>query len=459
MARTRKGTAPAEPTATSSNTSTRGRKRANPPDEDALPPTKTKRARAAAPKEEDEDVHKDDAQNKDDEPKPSKPAKGARAKGPAKAKDTGMPLAARTAQTAHRIGAHVSAAGGVHMAVPNAVQLGSNAFALFLKSQRKWSNPDLREEHALAFADACSTHSYDAPSHVVPHGSYLVNLANPDKEKATQAYDSFLDDLKRCSRLGISLYNFHPGNTNGEPRPEAIARLAAQLNRAHRETPPAGSAPVITLLENMAAAPTANTIGGRFEDLRDTIALIEDKKRVGVCLDTCHTFAAGYDLRSPEAFKATMSEFDEVVGMKYLRAWHFNDSKGVLGSHRDLHQNIGVGFLGLRAFHNIMNDSRFHGMPMILETPIDKKGEDGKTVEDKGVWAKEIKLLESLVGMDADSDDFKQLEADLASQGSAERTKMQEQFDKKQSEVKKPKAARGKKRGAKKSDSDEDSDE
>jgi AP endonuclease-1 len=234
-----------------------------------------------------------------------------------------------------------------------------------------------------------------------------------------------LDDLQRCEELGIKLYNFHPGSSGKNPRPEAIARIAAQLNKAHKATKT-----VVTVLENMAGS--GNVIGSTWEDLRDIIALIDDKSRVGVCIDTCHTFAAGYDLRSPEAFKKTMDSFSTIVGMSYLKALHLNDSKAPLSSNRDLHANIGTGFLGLRAFHNVMNFAAFQDMPMVLETPIDKKGSDGKSIEDKGVWATEIKLLESLIGMDASDEKFKEEEERLQALGAEERKKLQGQADKKQ---------------------------
>jgi len=249
-------------------------------------------------------------------------------------------------------------------------------------------------------------------------------LAQADAEKADQAYACFLDDLQRCEALGIKLYNFHPGNTGPHPRPDAIARIAAQLNKAHKATKT-----VVTVLENMAGA--GNVIGSTWEDLRDIIALIEDKSRVGVCIDTCHSFAAGYDLRSPEAFKKTMDNFSSIVDLSYLKALHLNDSKGPLSSNRDLHANIGTGFLGLRAFHNVMNYGPFQNLPMILETPIDKKGPDGKAIEDTGVWATEIKLLEGLIGADPKSDDFKKEEQRLQDLGADERKKFQGQADKK----------------------------
>ncbi|KAI4729286.1 AP endonuclease [Aureobasidium sp. EXF-10728] len=348
-----------------------------------------------------------------------------------------MPLAARTLGHKLFIGAHVSAAGGVPNAVQNAVHIGANAFALFLKSQRKWANPPLAEAHSIDFHAHCNKHDFDQNQHVVPHGSYLVNLAHTDPDRTKQAYDSFLDDLKRCEKLGISLYNFHPGNSVGGDRHAAIAHLANNLNRAHKET-----SKVITLLENMAAG--GNVIGSTFQDLRDVIDLVDDKSRVGVCLDTCHAFAGGYDLRTPETVQKTLSDFDETVGMKYLRALHLNDSKAPFSSNRDLHANIGTGFLGLRGFHAIMNDERVIGLPMVLETPIEVRDENGnlqkdakgKEMEDKNIWAREIKLLESLVGMDVESEEFKQLEDKLQKMGKVERERIAEQVEKKTTKVK-----------------------
>ncbi|KAK4226111.1 xylose isomerase-like protein [Podospora fimiseda] len=348
-----------------------------------------------------------------------------------KKSDDLTPLAPRTSipslKKSMYIGAHVSGAGGVQNAISNASQIGANAFALFLKSQRKWTSPPLASDaisqwNSLLKKDPST--SYEPTKHILPHGSYLVNLAQSDPAKAEQAYANFLDDLQRCESLNISLYNFHPGSTGGEPMAEACARIAAQLNKAHKATKS-----VITVIENMCGS--GNVVGGRFEDIRDIIAGVEDKSRVGVCIDTCHTFAAGYDLRTPEAYEKTMQEFDEVIGLKYLKAFHLNDSKAPFGSHRDLHANIGTGFLGLRAFHNIMNDDRLQNLPMVLETPIDEKGPDGKTVENRKIWADEIKLLESLIGMDADTEDFGVMDIELQSKGKSERDKIQDQVDKK----------------------------
>ncbi|KAI1143512.1 AP endonuclease [Hypoxylon sp. FL0543] len=387
-----------------------------------------------------------------EQPKTAKKRKTAKAK-----TEDLMALAKRTLintlKKSMYIGAHVSSAGGVQNSINNAVHIGANSFALFLKSQRKWANPPIAPEALNGFLTLSKEHKFEVHKHCLPHGSYLVNLAQAEKEKADQAYNSFLDDLQRCESLGIRLYNFHPGNSNGEDRAEAIGRIAKQLNRAHKAT-----STVITVLENMAGQ--GNVIGSTFEDLRDIIKLVEDKSRVGVCIDTCHAFAAGYDLRSPAAFAETMAKFNDVVGPQYLKAFHINDSKAPLGSRRDLHANIGTGFLGLRAFHNVVNHAAFEGMPMVLETPIDRKGPDGKTFEDKQVWADEIKLLERLIGMDPDGDEFRALDQKLQAQGAAERDKIQDQVDRKSAKDAKKGAPR-KKRGKKKAEAssgEEDSD-
>jgi apurinic endonuclease APN1 len=257
----------------------------------------------------------------DDSEAEAKPKKKKRRTKAEKEAEEAMVLAARTAATALKramfIGAHVSAAGGVHNSIQNATKIGANAFALFLKSQRKWENPPLQDEHRDEFHSRLKSHDYDAAKHVLPHGSYLVNLAQADKTRADQAYGSFIDDLRRCEALGIRLYNFHPGATGGDTKEAACGRIAAQLNRAIGETKF-----VVPLLECMCGTASGNVIGSRFEELRDIIALIGDKSRIGVCLDTCHAFAAGYDLRTPEAFEETMSRFDEIVGIKYLKALH-----------------------------------------------------------------------------------------------------------------------------------------
>ncbi|KAJ5779087.1 hypothetical protein N7457_006807 [Penicillium paradoxum] len=386
-----------------------------------------------------------------------------------------MPLAPRSTGLRMFVGAHVSAAkvpprskweSGFNLAIRG------NAIALFLKSQRKWDNPALQDDHRDQFRELCAEKGYDAAKHVLPHGSYLVNLAQSDKAKAKQAYTSFLDDLRRCEALGITLYNFQPqspGSTNQTPLPEALARLAEMLTQAITETKT-----VVPVLETMCGH--GNTIGGSLSEFRDLLALIpkEHHSRIGICIDTCHSFAAGYDLASPAGFKAFLAEFDELIGIQFLRALHLNDSKAPRGSKRDLHANIGTGFLGLRAFHNVMNEARFEGLPMVLETPIDRvpgqdadngneaaegsESESGKkkkpkkgpkrpagagaaAVADPGVWAREIKLLESLIGMDPEGEEFRALEGQLSEEGRAEREKHQDQYERKleAEEKKKPK--------------------
>jgi AP endonuclease-1 len=320
-----------------------------------------------------------------------------------------------------------------------------------MKNQRKWDNPPLDPEFAKLFIAGCKEHGIDVAECCLPHGSYLVNLAHPDAERKKQAYDSFLNDLARCHTLGIRLYNFHPGNANATTREEGIRLIAENINEAHSD-PTSGE--VVAILETMASL--GNTIGGTFADLAEVIALVDNKDRVGVCLDTCHVFAAGYDLRTPETYATTMKEFDDVIGLKYLKALHINDSKAPLSSYRDLHARIGTGYLGLRAFHNIVNDERLHGLPMVLETPVDTIDENGKKIEDKGIWAREIKMLENLVGMDVKSAEFQELEAKLQDEGKAEREKIGGQVDRKKAKDAKPKKSRKKKVESEEEDDDEE---
>ncbi|RAL01394.1 DNA-(apurinic or apyrimidinic site) lyase APN1 [Aspergillus ibericus CBS 121593] len=366
-----------------------------------------------------------------------------------------VPLRARTQGLRMCVGAHVSAAKGVFNAVHNSTHIGGNAFALFLKSQRKWDNPPLQDDHRDQFRSLCTEHKYDAAQHILPHGSYLVNLAQEDKAKAKQAYDSFLDDLRRCEALGITLYNFHPGSANQSSFPDALTRLATALTNALRAT-----STVIPVLETMCGHGT--TIGGYLHEFRDILAQIPKDlhPRIGICIDTCHSFAAGYDLVTPAGFKAFLQEFDDTIGLQHLRALHLNDSKAPKGSKRDLHANIGTGFLGLRAFHNVMNEPRFQNLPMILETPIDRPeppsssssssspkkttkkppSSSAKLIPDFTVWAQEIALLESLIGMDPEGEEFRALEAKLSEEGREMREKQQEQYERKLSAEEKKKA-------------------
>lgn len=289
-----------------------------------------------------------------------------------------------------KVGAHVSSAGGVENAVMNAARIGANAFAIFLKSQRRWSSPALTTSSISTFKERMQDYGY-SNSVVLPHGSYLINLGNPDAEKRQKSYDCFLDDLMRCEQLGLELYNFHPGSTvGGTTTANSISLIAECINRAHKAT-----SYVTTLLENMAGA--GNIIGSDFTHLADIIEEVEDKTRVGVCLDTCHMFAAGYDIRTKDGWNATLEKFDTQVGLSYLRGMHLNDSKMELNSKRDRHENIGIGYLGLPAFHHILTDPRMQRIPLVIETPTFELPDT--------VWKTEIDVLNRLSGMEEEDEE------------------------------------------------------
>jgi deoxyribonuclease-4 len=277
-----------------------------------------------------------------------------------------------------RVGAHVRTVGGVQNAPVNAEAIGARAFALFTKNQRQWKAKPYTEETIAAFKTNLQE-SGIAPEHVLPHDSYLINLGHPEKEPLEKSRNAFLDEMQRCEQLGLTLLNFHPGSHLGKTNEaDSLAIVAESLNWALEQTEG-----VIAVIENTAGQGT--NLGYRFEHLATIIEQVEDKSRVGVCLDTCHTFTAGYDLRTTQASDATFEEFEKVVGFQYLRGMHLNDSKPDLGSRVDRHESIGKGKLGLDVFSYIMNDPRFDEIPMVLET-IDEK-----------IWPEEIKLLYSLV--------------------------------------------------------------
>ncbi|KAJ3749275.1 xylose isomerase-like protein [Lentinula detonsa] len=285
-----------------------------------------------------------------------------------------------------KVGAHVSAAGGVENAVFNAAKIGANAFALFVKSQRKWSSPPLTDANISSFKSRMKQLSYN-PKYILPHGSYLINLGNPDTEKREKSYECFLDDLKRCDSLGLELYNFHPGSSLGIVEPSvSMTHIADCINRSHRDTP---GSKVVVVLENMAGS--GNIIGSDFAHLGEIIGQVDDKTRVGVCLDTCHMFAAGYDIRTKEGWNSTVESFDTHVGLKYLRGMHLNDSKTACGSKKDRHDNIGVGHLSIQTFAHILIDPRMQDIPLILETP----SHEGSN-KNWDVWVKEIEVLNLL---------------------------------------------------------------
>ena len=276
------------------------------------------------------------------------------------------------------IGAHVSASGGVENAPLNAANIGAKAFALFTKNQRQWIAKPLSDESISNFRTNLDKVGIK-PEHVLPHDSYLINLGHPEKEALEKSRNAFLDEVQRCEQLGLKLLNFHPGShLRKTSEDECLATVADSINWALDHTKD-----VIAVIENTAGQ--GSNVGYRFEHLAAIIDGVEDKSRVGVCLDTCHTFVAGYDLRSTELCDAVFAEFDRVVGFDYLRGMHLNGSKTEFASKVDRHHSLTQGNLGLDLFRYIMNDPRFDDIPMVLETI------------DETIWAEEIEMLYSFV--------------------------------------------------------------
>ncbi|PFH32183.1 endonuclease IV APN [Besnoitia besnoiti] len=283
------------------------------------------------------------------------------------------------------LGAHISAAGGVQNAPLNCLAVGGQAFAFFLKNQRRWDSPPISDESADEFKASVARLKLDGPMHILPHGSYLINLANPDSAKRKVSYNAFLDDLKRCEQVGVHRYVFHPGSTVGNcTKEESIQHVAECLNKAI-----AATKSVTILVENMAGQ--KNVLCSQFEDLRDIISLIDNKDRIGVCLDTCHLYSAGHDIRTEESFEAVMKKFDSIVGMSYLKGMHINDSKAPIASGLDRHEHLGKGTLGMAPFKFIMqHPTWFKDMPLILETPeVDNNGPKQ--------WRRETQMMYSFI--------------------------------------------------------------
>ncbi|EIG26272.1 deoxyribonuclease IV [Haemophilus paraphrohaemolyticus] len=275
------------------------------------------------------------------------------------------------------IGAHVSASGGVEQAVLRAVEIGANAFALFTKNQRQWKAPPLKAETIEKFKRFCQVHHFTADQ-ILPHDSYLINLGSPGAEGLEKSRNAFIDEMERANQLGLKLLNFHPGShLNKISEQDCLARIAESINIAVSKVPN-----VIAVIENTAGQ--GSNLGYRFEHLAEIIEQVEDKSRVGVCLDTCHTFSAGYDISSLEQCEKTFAEFEQVVGFEYLRGIHLNGSKTPLGSRKDRHDTLREGTIGTAFCEFIMKDDRFDGIPMILETI------------NPDIWAEEIKFLRTL---------------------------------------------------------------
>ncbi|WP_263078895.1 deoxyribonuclease IV [Endozoicomonas sp. Mp262] len=275
------------------------------------------------------------------------------------------------------VGAHVSAAGGVENAPVNAYKLGATAFALFTKNQRQWQAKPLSDNNIALFKARCEQYGYK-PEQILPHDSYLINLGHPEPQALEKSRLAFIDELQRCMQLGLDRLNFHPGShLRKMDVGDCLARIAESINLALDKTEG-----VIAVIENTAGQ--GSNLGWRFEELAEIIDQVEDKDRVGVCLDTCHTFVAGYDLRTAEACETTFADFDRIVGFRYLKGMHLNDSKAALGSRKDRHHSLGQGEIGWDVFRYIMQDDRFNGIPMVLETIDDT------------IWAEEIQALRKL---------------------------------------------------------------
>lgn len=276
------------------------------------------------------------------------------------------------------IGAHVSASGGVDNAPINAYQIGATAFALFTKNQRQWHAKPLEPAMIDSFKKRCEKYGFTSKQ-ILPHDSYLINLGHPDAEQLEKSRTAFLDEMQRCEQLGLTLLNFHPGSHLKQISvDECLKRIAESINMTLDKTKN-----VVAVIENTAGQ--GSNLGYKFEHLAQIIDQVDDKSRVGVCIDTCHAFAAGYDLRTEKACQETFAEFEKIVGFKYLRGMHLNDAKSELASHVDRHDSLGEGNIGKTAFRYIMQDSRIDEIPLILETI------------NSDIWAQEIAWLKEQI--------------------------------------------------------------
>jgi deoxyribonuclease-4 len=276
------------------------------------------------------------------------------------------------------IGAHVSASGGVENAPLNARAIGAKAFAFFTKNQRQWSAAAYTEQNIDLFKSRCKESGF-SPDHILPHDSYLINLGNPGEEEIKKSRQAFFDEMERCEQLGLNRLNFHPGShLNQISVEDCLDRIAESVNMALDRTHG-----VTAVVENTAGQGT--NLGHTFEQLAYIIDKVDDKSRVGVCLDTAHLLAAGYEIRTREAYEETFRLFDEIVGFRYLRGMHINDSKKEVSTRVDRHDSIGKGVMNLDLFSFIVNDPRFDDLPLILETP------------DETLWAEEIRMLYTLI--------------------------------------------------------------
>lgn len=275
-----------------------------------------------------------------------------------------------------RVGAHVSIKGGVENAPLNAAALGAKAFGMFLKNQRQWNAKPLTDKNIETFKKNCIDNGY-LPEHILPHDGYLINLGHPEEEGIKKSRAAFIDEMQRCEQLGLVTLNSHPGSSLGRISDEqCLKRIAESINLALDVVNG-----VTVVIENTAGQ--GNNLGYRFEQIAEIIYGVEDKSRVGVCLDTCHAFVAGYDLSSLESCRNVFDDFHRVIGLSYLKGLHLNDSKPELGKRVDRHECIGKGKVGIEAFKFIMEQDIFDELPMVLETPASDH------------WDEEIRFLNS----------------------------------------------------------------
>lgn len=276
------------------------------------------------------------------------------------------------------VGAHVSIAGGVSKAPLNAHEIGARSFALFTGSSSRWVSKPITDEDAEEFRNNCKEYGYQ-PEHILPHDNFLINLGSPDPKKLALSRKSFLDEMKRCEKLGLTMLNFHPGSHVNEISEEDCLKLIAEsLNQILAKT-----SGVKAVIETTAGQ--GSNLGHRFEEIAKIMEHVDDKSRLGVCLDTCHSYSAGYDLASAPGYDRTWKEFDDIIGRDYLCGIHLNDDKRELGSRIDRHASLRQGTLGEEFFERFMNDPRFNDIPIILETP------------EPELWPEEIEWLYSLV--------------------------------------------------------------
>ena len=272
------------------------------------------------------------------------------------------------------VGAHVSAAGGVENAPLNAKKIGARAFALFTKNQRQWQAKPLTPESIECFKERCASFGY-GPDQILPHDSYLINLGHPEKAGLEKSREAFIDELERCRLLGLNRLNFHPGSHLRKiSETECLATIAQSINLALDKVEG-----VTAVIENTAGQ--GSNLGFSFEQIAEIIDQVKDKTHVGVCFDTCHAFAAGYDVRTRENCDKVFADFERIIGFNYLKGMHLNDSKGTFQSHKDRHHSLGLGEIGWEVFRYIMQDDRFVNIPMVLETI------------EPALWADEIQTL------------------------------------------------------------------